>query len=81
MNFAKFLRTPFFIEQFQWLLLLLDEIKNIKTMKTQESKERKFEKNVREIVVFAFLSSTVEVGRWKKLNEMFVFGIFFICYV
>ena len=31
------------------------------------------------IVVFAFLSSVVEVGRLQKLNEMFVFGIFFIC--
>ena len=27
------------------------------------------------IVMFAFLSSTLEVGRWWKLNEMFVFWI------
>ena len=27
------------------------------------------------IVVFDFLSSTVEIRRWPKLNEMFVFGI------
>ena len=33
------------------------------------------------IVVFAFLFSTVEKVRWLKLNEMVVFGIFFICYV
>ena len=33
------------------------------------------------IAIFAFLSSTEEVGRWKKLNEMFVFGILFIRYV
>ena len=45
-------------------------------MKTRESKERNFEKKVREvgyvvliyiymyIVLFAFLSSTVEAGRW-----------------
>ena len=30
------------------------------------------------IVVFAFLSSSVEKCRWQKLNEMFVFGILFI---
>ena len=29
-NFAKFLRTSFFTEHLQWLLLLLDEIQNIK---------------------------------------------------
>ena len=65
-NFTKFLRTPFFTEQLRWFLPLLDEIQNIKKMKTQKSKERKFEKKVREIyiVVFAFLLSTVEVGRW-----------------
>ena len=27
------------------------------------------------IVVFVFLSSTVEIRRWGKLDEMFVFGI------
>ena len=92
MNFAKFLITPFFTEHLRWLLLLLNEIQNTKKMKTRESKERIFEKKVRGIgwvvlifiyyiVVFAFLSSTVEVGRWQKLNEMFVFGMLFICYI
>ena len=48
---------------------------------------KKFEKKVKEscfniyIVVFAFLSITIEVGRWWKLHEMFVLGIRFICYV
>ena len=50
-NFEKFLKTPFFTEHLQWLLLLLDEIQNTHTkkMKTRESKERKYEKRVREI--------------------------------
>ena len=30
------------------------------------------------VVVFAFLSSTIKVGRWYKLNKMFAFGILFI---
>ena len=72
------------------LLKLLDETQNTKKMKTRKSKERKFEKKVKKnrvscfhiyIVVFAFLSSIVEVGRWYKLNEMFVFGILFTYYV
>ena len=55
------------------LFSLLDEIQNTKKMNTRESKERKFEKKSNKnkmsffniyIVVFAFLSSTVEVGRW-----------------
>ena len=48
-NFAKFLRTPFFTEHLRWLLLLLDEIQNTGKMKTRESKKRKFERKVREI--------------------------------
>ena len=71
------------------LFSLLDEIQNIKKMNTRELKERKFEKEVRAIgwvvlifiLVFAFLSSTVEEDITFKLNEMFVFGILFICYV
>ena len=54
-------------------------------MKIRESKERKFEKKKKEkkekqgeLVVFAFLPRTVEVGRWQKLNEMFVFGILYL---
>ena len=71
-NFAKFLRTTFFTERLRWQLLLLNEIENKKKMETRESKERKFEKKSKRnrvscfniyIFVFAFLSSTVEVGR------------------
>ena len=53
-----------------------------KKMNRRESKERKFDKKVRETgwvvlkVVFVSLSSTVV----QKLNQMFVFGILFICY-
>ena len=40
LNFVKFLRTPFFTEQLQWLLLLLDEIQNKKDENTRiERKE------------------------------------------
>ena len=54
------------------LLQLLDKIQNTKKMKTRESKERKFEKKSKRnrvscyiyIVMFAFLSSDVEVRRW-----------------
>ena len=42
-NFAKFLRTPFFTKHLWWLHLLLDEIQSTKKMKTRESKEEKFE--------------------------------------
>ena len=68
----------------------VDEIQNTKKMNTRESKERKFEKKIKRnrvscfniyLVVFTFLSRTAEKGRCKKLNEMFVFGILFICYV
>ena len=71
-------------------ILFSDEIQNTKKMKTQKLKERKFEKKSKRdrvscfniyIVVFAFLSSTIEEERWEKLNEMFFFGILFICYV
>ena len=52
---------------------LLGEIQNTKKLNTHESKEMKFEKNPKRnrvscfdiyIIVFAFLLSTVEVGRW-----------------
>ena len=71
-NFTNFLRTPFFTEQLRWLILLLDEIQNTKKMRTLEFKERKFDKKSKRnrvscyniyIVLFAFLSSTIEVGR------------------
>ena len=72
-DFLKFLKTPFFADHLRWLLLLLDDMQNTKKMKTRESKERKFKKKINRnrvscfniyIVVFTFLSSTVEVGRW-----------------
>ena len=63
---------------------LIDEIQNTRKLNIRESEKSK-EKIVTLIgwvvLVFAFLSSTVEVGRWKKLNEIFVFGISFSCYV
>ena len=73
MNFAKFLRTPFFTELLQWLLLLLDKITKHKKMKTRELKERKFKKKSKRnrvscieiyVIVFDFLSRSVEVGKW-----------------
>ena len=51
---------------------LLDEIQNRKKLNTRESKEKKIEKKNKRnrvicfdiyVVIFAFLSSTVEVGR------------------
>ena len=63
---------------------LIDEIQKTRKLNIRESEKSK-EKIVTEIgwvvLVFAFLSSTVEVGRWRKLNEIFVFGISFSCYV
>ena len=64
------------------MLHLLDEIPNTTKMKARESKERKLENESRRnmvscfniyIVMFPYMSSTVEVGRWLKLNEMFCF--------
>ena len=48
----------------------IKETQNTKKMKTRELKEKKFEKKVKAIgwvvlvVMFAFLSSTIEVGKW-----------------
>ena len=51
----------------------VEDIQNTKKMNTQELKERKFEKKSKRnrvscfnvyIVIFAFLSSTIEKGRW-----------------
>ena len=51
-----------------WLLPLFDEIQNTKKLKTRESKEKKFGKKLREIgcivLIFGFLLSIAEVGRW-----------------
>ena len=56
---------------------LLDKIQNTKKLNTRESKERTFEKKVREWVVLILIYfNAVEEDRWKKLNEMFVFGLF-----
>ena len=74
-EYFQIFKNAFFMKHLRWLLLLLDEIQNTKKRKTRESKEGIFEKKVREIgwvvlifiyytVVFAFLSSIVEVGRW-----------------
>ena len=55
------------------LFSLLDKIQNIKKMNTRELIERKFEKEVKSnrvscfniyLVVFAFLTNTVEEERW-----------------
>ena len=57
----------------EMLFSLLDKIQNIKKMNTRELIERKFEKEVKSnrmsyfniyLVVFAFLTSTVEEERW-----------------
>ena len=55
---------------------LLDEMQNTKKMKHENRKKGNMKKSKRNrvssfniyIIVFAFLLSTVEVGRWKKLN-------------
>ena len=65
------LGAPFFTEHLRWLLPLLDEIQNTKGRK-HENREKGNLKKKRNmlscfniyIVVFAFLSSTVDVGRW-----------------
>ena len=43
-NFAKFLRTPFFTEHLRWLLMLLDEIQITKKDESTRIEKRKFEK-------------------------------------
>ena len=65
MNLATFLRTP-------PVAASVRQNAKHKKMRTRESKKRKFKKSNRNrvscyniyIVVFAFLSSTVHVGRW-----------------
>ena len=55
---------------------LLDEMQNTKKMKHEKRKKGNMKKSKRNrvssfniyIIVFAFLLSTVEVGRWKKLS-------------
>ena len=74
MNFAKFLRIPFFYRTPPVAASVVR--RNTKHKKDEntriEKKKRNLKKNKRNmvsciniyIVVFAFLSSTIEVGRW-----------------
>ena len=65
-NYAKFPRTLFFTEHLRWLLLLLDKIQleNRKKGNLKKGKKNRVSSFSIHIVVFALLSSTVEVGRW-----------------
>ena len=44
MNFAKFLRIPFFIENLRWLLLKIDEIALLLRLPSKPSTERNDDK-------------------------------------
>ena len=89
-NFGEFLRTSSFLQNTCGGCFCCSmKYKTQKRWKHEDWKKRNLKKSKTNrvscfniyIVVLAFLSSTEDVGRWQKLNEIFVFGRLFICYV